>query len=81
MKKKDALKIINPILLVLVVNQFATGLKPNLFGAGSFRLMHKRVSWLLAAGLVAHLALNFSWIKSAYATKSKPSGVRVVDHD
>ena len=66
MDKKTLLKIVNPILLVLIVNQLATGSKPRLYGFGTFRLMHKQTAVILSMVLVAHLALNFPWIRNTY---------------
>lgn len=66
MGKKTLLKIVNPILLLLVVNQLATGFRPRLYGPGSFRLMHKQMALLLSLTLMVHLMLNFTWIRNAY---------------
>jgi hypothetical protein len=66
MGKKKLLKIVNPILLLLVMNQLATGFRPRLYGPGSFRLMHKQMALLLSLALMVHLVLNFSWIRNAY---------------
>ena len=75
MDKKTLLRIVNPILLALVVNQLATGFKPRLYGLGTFRLMHKQMAVILSIVLVAHLALNFAWMKNTYwraRTKKAP---------
>ena len=66
MDKNTLLKIVNPILLMLVVNQLATGFRPKLYGTGSFKLMHKQMAVILTVALASHLALNFPWIKNAY---------------
>ena len=66
MDKKSLLKIVNPILLVLVVNQLATGFRPSLYGPGTFKLMHKQIAVILSIVLAAHLALNFAWMKNTY---------------
>ena len=69
--KKKWLKVVNPVLLLLVVNQLATGFRPRLYGPGSFRLMHKQMALVLTAVLAAHLVLNFGWVKNTY-WKPKP---------
>ncbi|MGD8956379.1 MAG: hypothetical protein PVJ03_03535 [Chromatiaceae bacterium] len=66
MGKKKLLKIVNPILLLLVMNQLATGFRPRLYGPGSFRLMHKQMALLLSLALMVHLVLNFSWVRNTY---------------
>lgn len=70
MDKKTLLKIVNPILLVLVANQLATGFRPRLYGPGSFKLMHKQMAVVLSTALATHLILNFSWIRNAYRKKT-----------
>ena len=75
MDKKTLLKIVNPILLILMVNQLSTGFKPRLYGPGTFRLMHKQMAVILSIVLVAHLTLNLAWIKSSY-WKSRPKKPR-----
>lgn len=75
MDKKTLLKIVNPILLVLIVNQLATGFKPRLYGLGTLKLMHKQMATILSLVLVAHLALNFAWLRNTYwkaRTKKAP---------
>lgn len=71
MDKKTLLKITNPVLLALVLNQLATGFRPRLYGPGSFGLMHKQMAIILSAVLAAHLVLNFTWVKNTY-WKAKP---------
>ena len=66
MDKKTLLKIVNPILLALIVNQLATGFKPRLYGLGTFKLMHQQMAVILSIVLVAHLALNLAWMKDTY---------------
>jgi hypothetical protein len=75
MDKKIWLKIINPVLLILVLNQLGTGFKPRLYGPGTFRLMHKQMAVILSIVLIAHLALNLPWIRNTYwKPGSKNSG-------
>jgi len=67
------LKIINPIVLLLVINQFATGFKPRLYGPNTFRFTHKRMAIVLLLALAAHLGLNSAWVRHTYfRRKPKP---------
>ncbi len=66
------LKILNPILLALVVNQFATGFFPALYGRNTFRLTHKQMAWVLMGALIAHLGLNRRWINHVYFKRRGP---------
>lgn len=70
MDKKTLLKVVNPILLVLIVNQLATGFRPRLYGRGSFRLMRKQIAVMLSVALATHLLLNFAWVRNTYWKKT-----------
>jgi len=69
--KRTLLKIVNPIVLLLVVNQFATGFDPRLYGKGTFRMAHKQMAFALLGALTAHLLLNSSWIRQTYLRKKR----------
>jgi len=72
--KPILLKIINPIVLLLAVNQFATGFNPRLYGKSTFRLAHKQMAVVLLVALAAHLGLNNAWIRHTYfRKKQKPT--------
>lgn len=69
MKKNTAHKILNPILLVLIVNQLATGFLGGSLSREAFEWLHKGGGVALACCVVVHLLLNFSWIKASYLSK------------
>ena len=72
MTKNTMLKILNPLLGLLVVNQIATGLLADeLFkvSPNAFEMLHETGGILLAVLTVAHLILNWNWIKATYFKK------------
>ena len=69
MKKNTAHKILTPILLVLIVNQMATGVFGRELSREAFEFLHKGGGIALACLAVVHLILNFSWIKASYFSK------------
>jgi hypothetical protein len=69
MKKNTAHKILNPILLVLIVNQAMTGLFGDELGHEAFEVLHQGGGILLASLVIVHLVLNFSWVKASYFQK------------
>ena len=76
MNRKRLLKIVNPVLFALTMNQLATGFRPRLYGTGTFRLMHKQMALILSVVLLLHLALNFPWVSNTYLrSKSGNAGV------
>jgi hypothetical protein len=69
MKKTTAHKILNPILLVLIANQIATGLWGDSLSRETFEFLHEGGGIALACCVIIHLVLNFSWIRASYFSK------------
>jgi len=69
MKRNIALKILNPVLLVLFVSQALTGLFHAKVSPEAFELLHEGGGILLIVLIVGHLILNFNWIKASYFSK------------
>ncbi len=66
MKKNKALKIINPILLILLVNQAVTGLFGTQISHEMFTILHKGGGFVLVGLALVHLGLNFGWVKANF---------------
>ncbi|HMA63374.1 MAG TPA: hypothetical protein VKP78_12040 [bacterium] len=66
MKNNTALKIINPILGILILNQIFTGFFHDSISHKTFDIVHKGGGVLLAVGVVLHLILNRKWIKANF---------------
>jgi len=66
MKRNTALKILNPVLAVLLINQVLTGLFGRELSHEAFEIFHRKAALVLAAFVVLHLILNFNWIKASY---------------
>lgn len=69
MKRNTALKILNPILLALLVNQAVTGLSRDKLSRETFEFLHEGGGIVLIALIILHLILNFNWIKASYFSK------------
>jgi hypothetical protein len=65
MTKQTALKILNPILFLLFMVQASSAIGVKLGSYALFRLAHKPVGFALIAIGLAHLILNWSWVKTA----------------
>ncbi len=66
MNRNKALKVVNAVLFVLIINQmvggfFYWGISHELFQWG-----HKRAGMLLAVVIAVHLGLNWNWVKTSY---------------
>ena len=66
MKKQAWLKILNAILPLLVLWQVITSFFRAPLGFKTFGVVHPVGGFLLVAVVIAHVALNWSWVKNAY---------------
>jgi hypothetical protein len=69
MNKKTALKIINVIIAILILNQAASAALRGLIGREAFELLHEGGGFLLLIGVIIHVILNWGWVKSAFHKK------------
>lgn len=73
MKKNTGLKILNPILGILIINQIVTGTLGMRIGYEAFEIFHETTGFILAGLVALHLILNFNWIKASYFKFHKPT--------
>lgn len=73
MKRNTALKILNPVLGIFLVNQIITGLLRMKLSHETFEILHEKAGLVLAGLVVLHLILNFNWIKASYFKTHKSS--------
>lgn len=71
MTQSSALKVINPILGILMVNQLVSGLFHDTLSAYLFEIVHKGGGITLAFLAALHLALNWRWVKLTYFNRSQ----------
>ena len=69
MSRNKALKIVNMVLLVLLINQAATGILGANLPYAVFVWGHKRAAFVLLAAAALHILLNWNWIKANYFRK------------
>ena len=71
MKSQSILKVLNPLLGVLLVNQAITGLIGKALSRDVFDILHKGGGVALVIGIVIHLILNQHWIRANYFKRSE----------
>lgn len=71
MRKNDWLKGVNVLLLILLMNQAATGLLHARIPHELFEWLHQRAAYVLLLTSFVHLALNWNWVKAAYFKTKK----------
>ena len=66
MKRNTMLKILNPVLIVLFINQAVTVLFHDELPFRAFQIFHKGGGAVLLILIAVHLVLNFNWVKANY---------------
>ena len=69
MKRNTMLKILNPILVVLFINQAITVLFLDELPPWAFQVFHKGAGGILLGLIALHFILNFNWVKANYFAK------------
>jgi hypothetical protein len=69
MKRNTALKILNPFMFVLFVNQAMTVILLKHISFHTFGLFHKTGGAILLCLIVVHFTLNCDWVKANYFPK------------
>ncbi len=72
MKRNTALKALNPIIAILLVNQLLSGYFSGSISHGAFVIRHEWGGIVLAIAILLHVILNWNWIKSSYLMKTSP---------
>jgi len=72
MKASAILKVLNPVLAVLMLNQAVTGIFSGVIPRPVFEVIHQAGGIALAAAAALHLSLNWSWVKANFLRKRPP---------
>ncbi|MBU1692686.1 MAG: hypothetical protein KKC51_01855 [Verrucomicrobia bacterium] len=72
MKRLLTLKILNPVLGVLALNQILTGLFQASLPRKVFEILHEGGGVVFAIAALLHVTLNWSWFKSNFS-RSNPA--------
>ena len=74
MKRNTVLKILNPILGVLLVNQILTGLFSDNLPPKAFEILHGGGGMVFTIAAILHVILNWNWVKANFFRRA-PVGV------
>lgn len=69
MKRNAALKILNPILAALFLNQVIVGLCHKLLPHEAFEILHQGGGIFLTTAIFLHVILNWNWVKANFFMK------------
>jgi len=70
MKRNTVLKILNPILGILVVNQILTGIFADSLPGNTFEILHQGGGIVFSVLVVLHVILNWNWVKANFFKRS-----------
>jgi hypothetical protein len=70
MTRTAILKVLNPILGILLLNQIMTGLLHEMLPHEAFEVLHERGGIALAVVAVLHVILNWNWVKANFRRKA-----------
>lgn len=72
MKRQTALKIVNPLLALFMINQAATGIFHLELSNRAFTTFHEQAGYILITLAAVHLALNWNWVKAQFMSRHNP---------
>ena len=73
MKRNSVLKVLNPILAILFLNQILTGILHDVIPKNAYEFLHEGGGTFFAVAAVLHVILNWNWVKANFY-KKKPKG-------
>jgi hypothetical protein len=69
MTRNSALKILNPFMAALAVNQAVTALFSEKLSRETFEFFHQGGGTILLVLIAVHFTLNFDWVRKNYFGK------------
>ncbi len=70
MKRHSTLKVLNPILALLFLNQIIAGLLHAALPHDTFKILHQGGGIILGAAALLHVILNWNWVKLNFIKKA-----------
>ena len=70
MKRNSILKILNPILAILLLNQILTGILHDAIPKEVYEFFHEGGGISLTLAAVLHVILNWNWVKANFYKKN-----------
>jgi hypothetical protein len=69
MNKGRMLKVLNPIVAILFLNQLGTGIFRGSLSYETFEVLHQGGAIVFAIAVVAHVALNWNWVRGTFGRR------------
>lgn len=64
------LKILNPVLAVLFLNQILTGILHGAIPKEAYEFLHEGGGMVTAVAVLVHVILNWNWVKANFLRKN-----------
>lgn len=72
MTRNTALKIVNPLLALAVMHQALSGVLNGMIPPDTFERLHKAGGLALVLLALAHVSLNWPWIRANFLPARRP---------
>jgi hypothetical protein len=66
MQRNKVLKVLNPILAILMLNQILTGFLNEWLPPKAFEILHEGGGGVLTVVAILHVILNWNWIRATF---------------
>jgi hypothetical protein len=71
MMRNSILKILNPILALLFLNQILTGMLNGIIPKGAYEFFHEGGGIIFTFAVILHVIFNWNWVKATFLRKKK----------
>ena len=69
MKRALLLKVLNPVVAILFLNQVLTGLLHHAIPKEAYEFLHEGGGTVFAIAVILHVFLNLNWVKANFIKK------------
>ena len=66
MNKNRILKVLNPIIAILILNQAVTGLFQKSISYKTYEVLHGGGGIITVIAIIIHVILNWKWVHASY---------------
>ncbi len=73
MKRNSILKVLNPVLVILLLNQILTGVFHDAIPKEAYEIFHEGGGISFSFAALLHLIFNWNWVKATFYSKN-PKG-------
>ena len=69
MKRMKVLKVLNPVIAILILNQAITGIFHKAIHYETYEWLHGGGGIVTLIAIILHVILNWNWVRSSFLKK------------